>query len=135
MKVLKDILYKVNLKEIIGVTDVIVSNVQFDSRQVRPGDVFVAVKGWTSDGHDFIDQAIKKGAVAVVLEKLPANLEGGLNYIVVDRSDEALGIIASNFFDNPSEKLILVGVTGTNGKSTTVTLLYKLFTKLRFKFD
>ena len=133
MKVLKDILYKVNLKEIIGVTDVIVSNVQFDSRQVGPGDVFVAVKGWTSDGHDFIDQAIEKGAVAVVLENLPEKLKEGLNYIVVDRSDEALGIIASNFFDNPSEKLTLIGVTGTNGKSTTVTLLYKLFSKLGFK--
>lgn len=133
MKVLKDILYKVNLKEIIGVTDVIVSNVQFDSRNVGRGDVFVAVKGFSSDGHDYIDQTIDKGAIAIVLEKLPNTIREGVNYIVVENSSEALGIIASNFYDNPSEKLTLIGVTGTNGKSTTVTLLYRLFTKLGYK--
>ncbi len=133
MKVLKDILYKVNLKEIIGLTDVIISNVQFDSRQVGPGDVFVAVKGYTSDGHNFIDQALKNGAIAVVVEVLPEKIIEGINYIVVEKTDEALAIIACNYFENPSEKLILVGVTGTNGKSTTVTLLYELFTRLGFK--
>lgn len=133
MKVLKDILYKVNLKEIIGLTDIIVSNIQFDSRDVGRGDVFVAVKGSTSDGHDYIDQTIDKGAVAIVLERLPENIQEGVNYIIVENSAEALGIIASNFYDNPSEKLTLVGVTGTNGKSTTVTLLYRLFTKLGYK--
>lgn len=133
MKVLKDILYKVNLQEIIGQTDVMVSHVQFDSRKVGTGDVFVAVKGYSSDGHDFIDQAIDDGAIAVILEKLPENIKEGVNYIVVENSAEALGIIASNFFDNPSEKLTLIGVTGTNGKSTTVTLLYRLFTKLGHK--
>ena len=133
MKVLKDILYKVNLKEIIGLTDIMVSNVQFDSRNVGRGDVFVAVKGFTSDGHDYIDQTIDQGAIAIVVEKLPENIRAGVNYIVVENSGEALGIIASNFYDNPSEKLTLVGVTGTNGKSTTVTLLYRLFTKLGYK--
>jgi UDP-N-acetylmuramoyl-L-alanyl-D-glutamate--2,6-diaminopimelate ligase len=133
MKILKDILYKVKLKEIIGTTDVILSNIQFDSRKVGKGDVFVAVKGYSSDGHDFIDQAIENGAIAIVLEKLPEILIEGINYIVVEKSDEALGIIASNFYDNPSEKLILIGVTGTNGKSTTVTLLHRLFTKLGHK--
>ena len=130
MKVLKDILYKVKLKEIIGSTDIIISNVQFDSRKVGSGDVFVAVKGFSSDGHDFIDQATVKGVVAIVLEDLPAKRSDNVNYIVVEDSSEALGIIASNYYDNPSEKLKLVGVTGTNGKSTTVTLLYRLFTKL-----
>lgn len=133
MKVLKDILYKVNLKEIIGLTDVIISNVQFDSRQVGPGDVFVAVKGYTSDGHNFIDQALKNGAIAVVVEVLPEKIIEGINYIVVEKTDAALAIISCNYFENPSEKLILVGVTGTNGKSTTVTLLYELFTRLGFK--
>ncbi len=133
MKVLKDILYKVKLKQIIGDTDVMISNVQFDSREVGPGDVFVAVNGYSSDGHDFIDQAIKKGAIAILAEKEPENIVDGINYIIVSHSDEALGIIASNYFDNPSEKLELIGVTGTNGKSTTVTLLYKLFTKLGYK--
>lgn len=133
MKVLKDILYKVKLKEIIGDTDVMISNVQFDSRAVGPGDVFVAVKGYNSDGHDFIDQAIKNGAIAIIAEKTPKKLDDGINYIIVEHSDEALGIIASNYFDNPSEKLTLIGITGTNGKSTTVTLLYKLFTKLGHK--
>jgi UDP-N-acetylmuramoyl-L-alanyl-D-glutamate--2,6-diaminopimelate ligase len=130
MKVLKDILYKVKLKEIIGSTDIIISNVQFDSRKVGSGDVFVAVKGFSSDGHDFIDQATEKGVVAIVLEDLPAKRSDNVNYIVVEDSSEALGIIAANYYDNPSEKLKLVGVTGTNGKSTTVTLLYRLFTKL-----
>lgn len=133
MKVLKDILYKVKLKEIVGLTDVMVSNVQFDSRKVGSGDVFVAVKGFSSDGHDFIDQAIEQGAVAVVLEDLPSKHADGVHYIVVEDSSVALGIIAANFYDNPSEKLKLVGVTGTNGKSTTVTLLYRLFTKLGHK--
>ena len=133
MKVLKDILYKVKLKQIIGDTDVMVSNVQFDSRAVGPGDVFVAVVGYSSDGHDFIDQAIKNGAIAILAEKISENLVEGINYIVVEHSDEALGIVSSNFFDNPSEKLTLIGVTGTNGKSTTVTLLHKLFTKLGHK--
>lgn len=130
MKVLKDILYKVSLKEIIGATDVIISNVQFDSRQVGPGDLFVAVKGFSSDGHDYIDKAISLGATSIVAEHIPEKRKNDVNYIIVEHSDEALGVIASNYFGNPSENLKLIGITGTNGKSTTATLLYRLFTKL-----
>ena len=133
MRVLKDILYKVALKEVHGVTDVMISNIQFDSRKVGSGDLFVAINGYTSNGHDFIPMAIEKGASSVLLEEMPAEVSPGINYILVENSAEALGVIASNYYGNPSEKLSLIGVTGTNGKSTTVTLLHKLFMKLGHK--
>ena len=133
MKVLKDILYKVGLKEVSGNTHIIIDKIQFDSRKVGKGDVFVAVKGTLSDGHRFIDKAIENGAIAIVAEALPKDKKEQITYVKVDDSAKALGIIASNYFDNPSEKLQLVGVTGTNGKSTVVTLLYRLFTRMGFK--
>jgi UDP-N-acetylmuramoyl-L-alanyl-D-glutamate--2,6-diaminopimelate ligase len=126
-------LYKANLEEISGNTHLIIDKVQFDSRKVGKGDVFVAVKGTLSDGHLFIDKAIEKGAIAIVAETLPKNRIEGITYVKVKDSANSLGIIASNYFDNPSEKLQLVGVTGTNGKSTVVTLLYRLFTRLGYK--
>ena len=133
MNVLKDILYKVNLKEVSGNTHIIIDKVQFDSRKVGKGDVFVAVKGTLSDGHDFIDKAIESGAIAIIVEELPNKLIEGITYVKVLDSAYALGVIASNYFDNPSSKVQLVGVTGTNGKSTAVTLLYRLFTRLGYK--
>jgi UDP-N-acetylmuramoyl-L-alanyl-D-glutamate--2,6-diaminopimelate ligase len=107
-----------------------VKGICFDSRKVEQGFLFVAVKGTTSDGHDFIDKAISLGAIVIVCENLPETVNERITYVAVKDSSHALGIIASNFYGNPSEKLKLVGVTGTNGKTTTVTLLYQLFSSM-----
>ncbi len=133
MKLLKDILYKVRLIGVIGSTNSSVSSVAFDSREVERNGLFVAIKGTASDGHEFIDSAIEKGVKAIVCEELPENIVSGVTYIQVENSHQALGIIASNFYDNPSAKLKLVGVTGTNGKTTTTSLLFDLFQKLGYK--
>lgn len=132
MKKLKDILYKTALVEVVGSTETEVSSIAFDSRKVEKNSLFIAVKGTQSDGHEFISQAIEKGSVAVVCERIPEKLNKGITYIRVSDSESALGIIASNFYDNPSERIKLVGVTGTNGKTTTATLLYNLFRKLGY---
>jgi UDP-N-acetylmuramoyl-L-alanyl-D-glutamate--2,6-diaminopimelate ligase len=110
MKALKDILYKVSLQSTAGSTDLDVKSLAFDSRKVENGTVFIATKGTQSDGHDFIDQAIDQGAIAIVCEQLPINLKSDITYVEVKNSSEALGIMAANFYDNPSEKLKLVGV-------------------------
>jgi UDP-N-acetylmuramoyl-L-alanyl-D-glutamate--2,6-diaminopimelate ligase len=127
MKLLSDILYKAGIDEIKGTTKLAITAICFDSRAVAKSSLFVAVKGTKVDAHDFIDKAISDGAIAVVCEKFPAEMNEKITYIQVKDSSFALGIIASNFFDNPSEKLKLVGITGTNGKTTTATLLYTLF--------
>lgn len=132
MKALKDILYKVSLQSTAGSTDVEVLALAFDSRKVQNGTAFIATVGTQSDGHDYIDQAIEKGAIAIICEKLPENIQDNITYVEVRSSSEALGIMASNFFGNPSEKLKLVGVTGTNGKTTCVTLLFQVFRKLGY---
>lgn len=132
MKALKDILYKVSLQSTAGSTDVEVLALAFDSRKVQNGTTFIATVGTQSDGHDYIDQAIEKGAIAIICEKLPDNIQANITYVEVKNSSEALGIMASNFFGNPSEKLKLVGVTGTNGKTTCVTLLFQVFRKLGY---
>lgn len=133
MKLLKDILYKAGIEEVTGSTNVAIEKVCFDSRKVGKLSLFVAVKGTQVDGHDFIDGAIKDGAVAVVCEQLPKQLNSKVTYVKVLSCSKALGIIASNFYENPSEKIKLVGVTGTNGKTTTATLLYALFKSLGYK--
>lgn len=127
MKLLKDIIYGVRIKAIEGSTNVAVEHISFDSRDMIKYAVFVAVKGVHVDGHQYIDVAIKNGAKAIVCETIPQAFVEGVTYVIVDDSAEALGIIASNFYDNPSGKLKLIGVTGTNGKTTSVTLLYELF--------
>ena len=127
MKV-KEILVNCNLLEIIGNKNIDVSKISFDSRTVENGTLFFAVRGTQTDGHNYIDKAIEKGAIAIVCEQLPATLNDAVTYIKVDNSAYVLGISASNFFDNPSKKLKLTGVTGTNGKTTIATLLYRLFT-------
>lgn len=132
MKLLSDILYKTRLEEIIGSTNIAISSVTFDSRKVKKDSLFIATVGVTVDGHNFIDKAIELGAIAVVCETLPSSLNENVTYIKVLNSSEALGFIACNFYDNPSEKLKLVGVTGTNGKTTTVTLLFNLFRGLGY---
>ena len=133
MSLLKDILYKVAIVEVTGNTNVEISAIDFDSRNVANGHAFVAIKGTLSDGHSYIDVAIKQGAVAVICEKLPEVLHDGITYVVVDNSNKALAYMASNFYENPSENLKLVGVTGTNGKTTVTSLLYQLFKKAGFK--
>jgi UDP-N-acetylmuramoyl-L-alanyl-D-glutamate--2,6-diaminopimelate ligase len=132
MRLLTDILYKAGLEEIIGTTNVAVASITFDSRKVKKDSLFIAVRGTAVDGHNFIDAAIEAGAIAIVCEEIPAHKHENTTYVRVKDSHYALGIIASNFYDNPSQKLKLVGVTGTNGKTTTVTLLYNLFKSLGY---
>jgi UDP-N-acetylmuramoyl-L-alanyl-D-glutamate--2,6-diaminopimelate ligase len=133
MKTLRDILYKVALTEVIGTTDEAVTSVQFDSRKVSDGCLFVAVKGTLTDGHKYINQCIEKGATAIICEIIPDETKKGVTYLAVKDSAEALGIVASNFYDQPSAKLKLVGITGTNGKTTIATLLFNMFRKLGYK--
>ena len=133
MKQLKDILYKVALESVVGSTEIGVSSLAFDSRKVSESTLFIAVKGTQVDGHEFISQAIEKGACAVVCEAIPTDLKAGITYVVVGDANEAMAIMAANFYGHPSSKLKLVGVTGTNGKTTIATLLYDLFTELGYK--
>ncbi len=132
MKLLSDILYKTRLEEIVGSTNLAISSVTFDSRQVKKDSLFIAAIGVTVDGHNYIDKAIEMGAAAIVCEKLPAKINENITFIKVLNSSESLGYIACNFYDNPSEKLKLIGITGTNGKTTTVTLLFNLFRGLGY---
>jgi UDP-N-acetylmuramoyl-L-alanyl-D-glutamate--2,6-diaminopimelate ligase len=130
---LQELLYKVSFVKIIGSTNVEVADIAFDSRKVKAASLFVALKGTQSDGHIYISQTIIAGAKVIVLEDMPANLDDNITYIKVLDSNIALGIIAANFYDNPSEKIKLVGVTGTNGKTTIVSLLTQLFSILNVK--
>lgn len=133
MKLLKDILFRSRIQNVVGSTNVALETVTMDSRAVKPFSLFVAVSGTQVDGHVFIDKAINSGAIAIVCEKLPENLLSTVTYVQVQNSAEALGYIASNYYDNPSEKLEVVAVTGTNGKTTTATLLYELALKMGYK--
>lgn len=126
MKQLKELLDGVSVSEIKGELEIGIQGVQFDSRKLKPGDLFVAQRGVNADGHAFIDKATEAGVAAVVCEELPENLSKNVTYVVTPDSSYALGIIAANFYENPSRQLKLVGVTGTNGKTTTATLLYEL---------
>ncbi|MBN7813638.1 UDP-N-acetylmuramoyl-L-alanyl-D-glutamate--2,6-diaminopimelate ligase [Algoriphagus sp. H41] len=132
MKVLKDILYKVSLTSTIGDMEREVSGIVFDSRKVEAGSAFVAVAGTQVDGHEFIGTALEKGASVIICEKLPEPIAADVTYVQVVNSAKALGIAAANFFDNPSEKIKVVAVTGTNGKTTTVTLLHQLFVSMGY---
>lgn len=133
MKTLTDIVKGVKTVQIVGKTTISIANICFDSRKVGNGSLFVATRGTQVDGHTFIPMAIEKGAVAVICEELPKNLGETVTYIQVDDSGFALGLVCANFYDNPSEKLKLIGVTGTNGKTTTATLLYRMFLQLGYK--
>ncbi|MCU0324743.1 MAG: UDP-N-acetylmuramoyl-L-alanyl-D-glutamate--2,6-diaminopimelate ligase [Spirosomaceae bacterium] len=128
--ILSDLLYKIPLKSVAGKTDSEIKNIIFDSRKVENGSLFVAIGGTQVDGHNFIDTAIEKGASAILCEKLPEQLHESITYIQVENSARAMGFAASNFYGNPSSKLHLIGVTGTNGKTSTVTLLFGLFRRL-----
>lgn len=131
--ILKDILYKTAIESVNGTTDIEVSKIEFDSRQVQSGDVFVAIRGTQSDGHNYIAKAIESGAVAVVCESLPETLQKGVTYIEVENSAAALAYMASNYYGIPSQSIKLVGVTGTNGKTTIASLLYQLFKNAGYK--
>ena len=133
MKILKDILYKVSVNAVYGDTNVKVAQVDFDSRKVVKDSLFVAQKGTSVDGHLYIDKAISLGATTIICEELPIRLEANITFIQVEDSSKTLAIIASNFYDNPSSKLKLIGVTGTNGKTTVASLLYQLLKKSGYK--
>lgn len=133
MKLLKDILYGVSLSAVTGDTNVMVNNVHFDSRKVEMDDVFVAIKGLITDGHKYIQTAIDSGVKAIVCEIMPEIIVNGITYLQVDSGNKALAIMASNFYDTPSKNLKLIGVTGTNGKTTVTSLLYSLFKKAGYK--
>ena len=133
MKKLNDIIKSLKPKEILGNTDIMITDVSCDSRQVIPGAMFIAVRGVAVDAHKFIGQTIEMGATAIVCEELPSEQVQNVTYVVVDDSTVALALIANEWYDRPSEKLRLVGVTGTNGKTTTATLLYELTRKLGYK--
>ena len=132
MKQLKDILFGVQIEAIQGSTAQTINTIQFDSRQVGEGDLFVAVKGEQADGHNFIEKAIAKGAIAIVCQEKPENSDDSVVWISTQNSREALAILASNYYERPSAQLKLVGVTGTNGKTTVTSLLHRLFEKAGF---
>ena len=133
MKILKDILYKVSIEAVKGATDIAVNKITFDSRAVELNDVFVAIKGSHSDGHDYIEKALSLGATVVICEVFPKVIVNGVTYIQVNNTNEALAFIAANYYQNPSQQLKLVGVTGTNGKTTIASLLYQMFKSAGYK--
>ena len=126
-------MYKVEINSVIGNTSFSVNKVEFDSRLVSDSDMYVAIAGVNVDGHDFISQAIKNGAKCIVCEKIPIQIDDEIVYVNVKSSRKALAIISSNYYDNPSSKLNLIGITGTNGKTTISTLLYDLYRNLGIK--
>lgn len=133
MKLLKDILYKAGIEEVVGSTQMAIEKICFDSREIEKFSLFVAVTGTQVDGHQFIEKAINDGAVAIICEQFPSEQKEGITYVRVKSSSAALGVVASNFYDNPSSEIKLVGVTGTNGKTTTATLLHDLYIQLGYK--
>ena len=130
--ILQEILYKVRIRSVHGKLDVDVLNLQTDSRKVEKGSAFIAVKGTHTDGHQFIETVTAVSPAAIICEQMPSNLRDGITYVQVEDSAAASGLLAHNFYGQPSEKLKLIGVTGTNGKTTIATLLFKLFTSLGY---
>ena len=130
---LKDILWKVAIEAVHGSTDVAIEKMEFDSRKVSENDVFIAIRGTISDGHEFIETAINKGAIAIICDSFPEIIVSGITYIKVNDTNKAMAFMAANYFENPSQKLKLIGITGTNGKTTIASLLFQLFQKAGFK--
>ncbi len=133
MKLLKDILYRARLEQVVGSTNTAIERICTDSREVVPFSAFFALRGTRTDGHDHIDQAIGRGAAAIICERMPDRPRDGVAYVRVADSAHALAVAADNFHDHPSRALTLVGITGTNGKTSTATLLYRLFRALGHK--
>src|SRR6476661_5650866 len=130
---LKDLLYKVGIRSVAGDTSAEIENLQVDSRKVTAGSCFIAIKGTVADGHLHIPDAIERGATAIICEKMPGELLSGVTYVQVEDTSAAAGLISHNFYKEPSRKLKLVGVTGTNGKTTIATLLFRAFSSLGYK--
>ena len=130
---LKDILWKVAIEDVHGSTDVAIEKMEFDSRKVSENDVFIAIRGSISDGHEFIETAINKGAITIICDVFPEIIVTGVTYIKVNDTNKAMAFMAANYFDNPSQKLKLIGITGTNGKTTIASLLFQLFQKAGYK--
>lgn len=133
MILLKDILYRVTLESVVGNTAIAITDVHFDSRKASLNDVFVAIRGTQSDGHDYIEKAVAQGALAIICEEMPQQIVNGITYVKVADTSSALATIASNYYGNPSANLKLIGITGTNGKTTIASLLYQLFKKAGYK--
>ncbi len=133
MIVLREIVYKVSIEVVKGSTDIAINTIHFDSRKIGSKDLFIAIRGTQSDGHDFIEKAIQQGAVAIVCDTFPTEIIEGITYIQVKDTNKALAFIAANYFGNPSHELKLVGITGTNGKTTIASLLYQLFQNAGYK--
>jgi UDP-N-acetylmuramoyl-L-alanyl-D-glutamate--2,6-diaminopimelate ligase len=133
MILLKEILYKVAIEAVKGSTEIAINKIDFDSRKIVSNDVFVAIRGTLSNGHDFIEKAISLGSIAIVCDTFPEDIHIGITYIQVKDTNSALAFMASNYFENPSQNLKLVGITGTNGKTTVASLLYQLFKKAGYK--
>lgn len=130
MILLKDILYLSSLRDVLGDTELEIDMLYFDSRKVKPNGVFVALNGTQVNGHHYIDQSIEKGAIAIVCESFPTTLQLGITYVQVNDSARSLALMADNYYDHPSRKIQVIGVTGTNGKTSIVSMLYDLFTLL-----
>lgn len=133
MIILKDILWKVAIEAVHGSTDLAIEKMEFDSRKITENDVFIAIRGTISDGHEFIETAINKGAIAIICDEFPEIIVQGITYIKVNDTNKAMAFMAANYFENPSQKLKLIGITGTNGKTTIASLLFQLFQKAGYK--
>ena len=133
MKLLKDILYKVNINSVIGSTNIKINKIEFDSRKILDNDLFVAIKGNNVDGNQFIPQAIEKGGTVVLCQEIPKEIVKEVTYINVKDIRESLGFVCSNYYNNPSKNIKLIGITGTNGKTTTSNLMFQLFKLFKFK--
>lgn len=133
MTLLSDILYRTRIKQVEGSTDITVTNISLDSRNLDEQSMFAALRGTQVDGHKYITQAIENGASSILCEYLPEKLNPEVTYIQVSSSAEALAVVAANFYGNPAEKLKVIAITGTNGKTTTATLLHRLFSSLGIK--
>ena len=133
MIILKDLLYKVAIEAVKGSTEIAINAINFDSRKIENNDVFIAIRGTVADGHEYIETALSKGAIAIICDTFPENIVSGVTYVQVKDTNRALAFIASNYYGNPSANLKLVGITGTNGKTTIASLLYQLFKKAGYK--
>jgi len=132
LKNLQKLLYKVSINSVYGNTNISIENLSCDSRKIEKNSIFFAIKGKSYNGFDYIDESVKKGAIAILCDHIPIKIDKRLVYVIVENAEISLGIISSNFYGNPSSKIKLIGITGTNGKTTSATLLYNLFKEHKF---